>query len=294
MQVQNLKHILIVDDDPVIREYLAIEIEDHYKDINIVEAVDGSDALFKAQNQKFHVVITDLRMPNLSGASVVKHLGRLPEKLSPDKIIVFSGYIDDSTQELSKTNQNISFLSKPVNIEMMIQYLDEVLSKQKKKEHKHKMEVQFINPFIDGVIDVLGLMCGTIPELVEKTIRQPDELISSDISSIVFMRSDLFMGSMAVGFEGDTYRNLYEMMIGERVGVIDSNNCDGAGEICNQIFGYAKSKLNLKGFNIEMAIPTISFGDGHKVKHLINGPCLSLKFKSAAGPFFLEVTVKSN
>ena len=289
-----MKNILLVDDDPVIREYLAIEIEDHYKEIQIIEAIDGSDALFKAQNQKFDIVITDLRMPNLSGASVVKHLGRLPEKLKPEKIIVFSGYIDDSTKELAKSDINISFLSKPVNIEMMVQYLDEILSKHRVKEHKHKMEVQFINPFIDGVVDVLGLMCGTIPELVEKTVRHPDELISSDISSIIFMRSDLFMGSMAVGFEEKTYQNLYENMIGERIGEINSKNCDGAGEICNQIFGYAKSKLNLKGFNIEMAIPTISFGNGHKVKHLINGPCLSLRFKSAAGPFFLEVTVKSS
>ncbi len=290
----NLKHILVIDDEPDVRDYLTLEIEDHYKDVNIVTAEDGSAGLIKAQNQKFDVVITDLRMPNLSGSSVVKHLGRLPEKLRPDKVIVFSGFIDDSTQSLAKTNPNLSFLSKPVNIDLIIQYLDEVLYKNKKKAQKQKMEVQFINPFIDGTIDVLGLLCGTIPELKEKSVRHPEDKIASDISSIIYMNSDLFMGSMAVGFEGDTYKNLYKEMTGEGIGDIDNKNCDGAGEICNQIFGYAKSKLNQKGFNIEMAIPTISYGPGHKVKHLINGPCLRLCFISGAGPFFLEVTVKSS
>lgn len=290
----NIKNILIIDDEPLVREYIALEINEHYKHINIIEAEDGSIGLAKAQNQKFDVVITDLRMPNLTGNSVVKHLGRLPEKLRPDKVIVFSGFIDDTTKELSHTIKNLSFLSKPVNIELMTQYLDEVLLNHRIQAQKQKMEVQFINPFIDGVVDVFGLLCGTIPELQEKNVRQPDELVSSDISSIISMRSNLFIGSMAIGFAEETYKNLYNNMTGENISEINNINCDGAGEICNQVFGYAKSKLGQKGFEIEMAIPTISYGPGHKVKHLINGPCLSLNFTCAAGPFFLEVTVKSN
>ncbi len=288
------KKILVIDDDADIRDYLIMEINDHYQNVHIVEASDGSEGLLKAQNERFDVVITDLRMPNLSGASVVKHLGRLPDRLRPQKVIVFSGYIDESTQELTKYNINISFLSKPVNIDLMIQFLDESLSKYKKNASKQKMEVQFINPFIDGVIDVFGVLCGTIPELEEKTIRQPDESIASDISSVIYMKSDLFMGSMAVGFDQETYKKLYKSMTEEEISLIDGENCDGAGEICNQIFGYAKSKLGQSGFNIEMAIPTISYGKDHKVKHLISGPCLALRFYSSAGPFFLEVTVKSH
>ncbi len=293
MQSQSLKHILVIDDDPDIRDYLTIELEDHYKNVNIVGAEDGSSGLIKAQNQKFDIVITDLRMPNLSGSSVVKHLGRLPETQRPEKIIVFSGYIDDSTQSLADSVINLSFLSKPVNIDLMVQYLYEVLYKNKKKAQKQKMEVQFINPFIDGTIDVLGLLCGTIPELTEKSVRHPEDQTASDISSLIYMNSNLFMGSMAIGFEDATYKSLYYKMTGEEIVEIGNKNCDGAGEICNQIFGYAKSKLNQKGFNIEMAIPTISYGPGHKVKHLISGPCLRLRFLSSSGPFFLEVTVKS-
>lgn len=291
----NITDILIVDDEAVIREYLRIEIEDNYKNVSIVEAVDGNEALIKAQNQKFDVVITDLRMPNLGGASLVKHLGRLPEKLRPKKVIVFSGFIDESTKELGKAS-NVSFLSKPINLELFLQYLDEILYKKRKKPTaaKSTMEVQFINPFIDGMIEVMGMLCDTIPEVSSKTVRQPDESLASDISSVVYMSSDLFTGSLAIGFPTETYKNIYKMMLGEDIQEINNKNCDGVGEICNQVFGHAKTKLNEKGFNIQMAIPSVIYGDGHKVKHLINGPCLSLQFTSDAGEFFLEVTVKSS
>ncbi|WP_339230431.1 response regulator transcription factor [Oceanobacillus sp. FSL K6-2867] len=57
--------ILIVDDDPHIRELLRFYLQkDGYKTI---EAVDGQDALQQLEESNVHLAIVDIMMPNLDG-----------------------------------------------------------------------------------------------------------------------------------------------------------------------------------------------------------------------------------
>ena len=64
------KTILIVDDSFSLRQTLGIALKSAGYDV--VEAVDGKDALAKLDGRKFNLIISDVNMPNMDGISFVK------------------------------------------------------------------------------------------------------------------------------------------------------------------------------------------------------------------------------
>ncbi len=64
--------ILIVDDEPGIREVLREYLE--LDDYEVGEAVDGMDAIKKAKETDYDLIIMDVMMPKLDGYSAVKEI----------------------------------------------------------------------------------------------------------------------------------------------------------------------------------------------------------------------------
>jgi Response regulator containing CheY-like receiver domain and AraC-type DNA-binding domain len=82
--------LLIADDEAGSREWLAQEIPWEDNDICIVgPAVDGTEAWQMIQEEKPEIVLTDIRMPGLSGIDLAK---AIMEKFPCTRIIVISGY----------------------------------------------------------------------------------------------------------------------------------------------------------------------------------------------------------
>ncbi len=69
------KTILIVDDAASVRQVVGITLKG--AGYNIIEAVDGKDALGKLDGQKIHLIISDVNMPNMDGISFVKEAKKL-------------------------------------------------------------------------------------------------------------------------------------------------------------------------------------------------------------------------
>ena len=65
-------HVLIVDDEPAVRDMLGNLFRRHHCDVVI--ARDGEEALVLAQAEVFDVVVTDVRMPRLSGTDFYRRL----------------------------------------------------------------------------------------------------------------------------------------------------------------------------------------------------------------------------
>ncbi len=71
------KSILIVDDSFSLRQTLAIALRG--AGYEVIEAVDGKDALGKLDGRKFNLIISDVNMPNMDGISFVKAAKLLPD-----------------------------------------------------------------------------------------------------------------------------------------------------------------------------------------------------------------------
>ena len=64
------KLIMTADDSASIRQMVAFTIKQN--GYEVIEAVDGQDALAKLTSQKVDMLLTDLNMPNLDGIGLIK------------------------------------------------------------------------------------------------------------------------------------------------------------------------------------------------------------------------------
>jgi two-component system, NarL family, response regulator NreC len=77
--------VLITDDNEVVREGLK-SIFDGHKDIMVVgQAVDGVDAIEKAQKLQPDVILMDGQMPRMEGPEAIRNI----KKIMPDVKILF-------------------------------------------------------------------------------------------------------------------------------------------------------------------------------------------------------------
>ncbi len=109
------KSILIVDDEEIIREFLSEVLNEDY-DISV--ACDGDEAIEKLGKDKYDLVITDLKMPRVSGEEVVKYA----REQNPDyRVVIISGYSSLYAVSQSVNSGACAFLSKPFSISELMQ-----------------------------------------------------------------------------------------------------------------------------------------------------------------------------
>src|SRR5690242_17042974 len=64
------KMIMTADDSASVRQMVSFTLKQNGYDV--IEAVDGRDALTKLTSQKVDVLITDLNMPNMDGLGLIR------------------------------------------------------------------------------------------------------------------------------------------------------------------------------------------------------------------------------
>ena len=70
------KTILIVDDSSSMRQVVGMALRS--SGYEVIEAVDGEDALNKLDGRKIHLVISDVNMPNMDGISFIREMKQRP------------------------------------------------------------------------------------------------------------------------------------------------------------------------------------------------------------------------
>ncbi len=74
--------ILTVDDSTSMRQMVSFTLKG--AGYEVVESVDGVEALDIAKTRSFDLVVTDVNMPNMDGITLIKELRNLPDyKFTP-------------------------------------------------------------------------------------------------------------------------------------------------------------------------------------------------------------------
>lgn len=69
------KTIMIVDDSASVRQVVTIALRGAGYDV--IEGMDGADALSKLTGQKVHLIISDVNMPNMDGITFVTEVKKM-------------------------------------------------------------------------------------------------------------------------------------------------------------------------------------------------------------------------
>lgn len=153
-----------------------------------------------------------------------------------------------------------------------------------------KIDVSFINPFIEGTIHVLEIQCRTKANPLKPLLKRSGEFdCKTDIAGIIGITSKSFTGSIALCFPEKVFLDLMSRMLGEEFTEIGEDLKDGAGELTNMIFGHAKTILNSRGHTIDKALPSVIRAPDLKIDHLGNHDSIILPFSVEEQSFFMEI-----
>lgn len=159
---------------------------------------------------------------------------------------------------------------------------------------KTKVDVGFINPFIEGTVEVLSVQCSVETQPASPILKGTEEIhLQTDIAGIIGITSETFNGSISLCFSEETFLKIMSSMLGEEFKEISKDLEDGAGELLNMIFGHAKRVLNQNGHSFEKALPTVVRASNLSVHHTGGQSSILLPFTSSAGSFFMEISTEN-
>ena len=126
----NDQQILVIDDDNVVRQSIVAYLED--SGFDVIEAASGNDGLEVILQQEPDVVITDLRMPEVDGLTILKTVREIKPHI-PVIVVSGMGVVRDVIDALRLGAAD--YLVKPlVDMEMLIHAVDRAYENSRLRE----------------------------------------------------------------------------------------------------------------------------------------------------------------
>jgi len=126
--------VLVIDDDPSILDNLEFNLKLYGYDV--LKAQDGYSGIdiFKCRATEIDAVVTDMKMPGLSGLDVIKNI----LEIDPDiGIIVFIGHGDTENAVAAMREGAVNYIQKPFKMDNLLLSIESAMEKRKMlKEHK--------------------------------------------------------------------------------------------------------------------------------------------------------------
>jgi CheY-like chemotaxis protein len=119
-------HILLVDDDPHVVRYLRRALEE--SGYTVTATTSGENGLAMVKERVPDLLILDLNMPEPDGFDLLK----IARSQAPTlRILVISGYLKGPLLEAARMVGAVATLEKPVDSEVLVKKVREVLGQVK-------------------------------------------------------------------------------------------------------------------------------------------------------------------
>jgi len=114
--------ILIVDDDPQIRRFCRIALEEN--GYSVREATNGKEALEAIEDSVFDLTVLDLSMPDMDGFEFLKAVHAEMPQL---KIVVISGFLGGTMLTAARLFGAAATLAKPFSPDSLLSVVRKLL-----------------------------------------------------------------------------------------------------------------------------------------------------------------------
>jgi two-component system, chemotaxis family, chemotaxis protein CheY len=125
MSAANAK-FLIVEDSPTMRRMISFSLR-RFRNAQIIEAVDGLDALRKLATDKVDLILTDINMPVMDGLKLVSMV-RQDASLRNIPIIIITTDGAEEDRERGLALGANAYIAKPIQSSHLIRTISELLA----------------------------------------------------------------------------------------------------------------------------------------------------------------------
>ncbi|HQQ69882.1 MAG TPA: response regulator [Alicycliphilus sp.] len=119
-----MQSILAVDDSPSMRKMVSFTLTS--AGYHVVEAVDGQDALEKAEAHAVNLVLADQNMPRLDGIGLTRRL-RADPRYKSTPILILTTESSDQMKQAGRAAGATGWLVKPFDPVRLIEVIQKVI-----------------------------------------------------------------------------------------------------------------------------------------------------------------------
>lgn len=164
--------ILVVDDEKTFRYFLTLHLKEQGYEVH--EAEDGQAALKLIDQKTFDLALIDLRLTDMNGLEVVRHV----RKISPQtSVIILTGYatLDSAIEALRQGAHD--YVTKPFETAELLASVADGLARQKTKpEHITAQPLQNVLQVKDLVLNPANRQVSRHGEVINLTPTEFDIL----------------------------------------------------------------------------------------------------------------------
>ena len=173
-----MQKILIVEDEKAISGVLQSILSDELPDYEFVIAEDGLEGLKQIEKEDFTLVVSDIKMPKLSGTELLKQA----LQIKPDTtFVMISGHADIDTAVDCLKIGAYDFISKPIDINRLITSVKNALDKRILQKTNQNLKVE--NTTLKKKVNKKYQMIGESPAL--KKIQDMIEKVAASDARVL-------------------------------------------------------------------------------------------------------------
>jgi DNA-binding response OmpR family regulator len=126
--VENLKKVLIVDDEETLTWSMARSLAKDKDKYEVIIANNGREALNLLKKNKIDLVISDIRMPDINGLDL---LVKIKKEYPQTKVIIMTAYGSSDVQKEANRRGSLYYVEKPFEISDIRKIIIDLIGRKK-------------------------------------------------------------------------------------------------------------------------------------------------------------------
>jgi chemotaxis protein CheX len=243
------------------------------------------DVELKAHSEKVPLVIFDFLLVEEVHPQALRTLTRIT-----------SGMSQNETKTAFVVRHSVSIYIANLGMDRLIRCFEdisEITPKLTRPSEDKAKTLEFLNTALDAAVYTFKVATNTVVTAQKTIIRNGNNFPPHDLAAVVGLVSPEFQGALVLAFPASTYLPIMNRLTGGDFKELTPDIRDGVAELLNIVVGQAKTSLNMKGFQLQQAIPTLVQGGTLFSASSPATRSVIIPFTCDAGDFFIELTTNN-